>query len=667
MGDSSSSRVAPLLRAAAAASSPFVTTEAARMEIEALRAELEHERSLRALEARRAQQTRVRLEQHLDLAAKEAKETKAVLEETQRESEIHMEQLRDARNDALQQLRQIQNASLEDENERDVLEQQAEMAREKQRLLESQLSAMTQEVESLRHEMLLEQQQKERAQEHDDDGSENNVSPQKILEPSGSLAPTAVLKELNRTRLLLAESERKHRQLVRKSDEWQQRSKQYVQQQEAARISSFRINQLETQLRNETKELEALRAQNSSWISFGKSLNRALRQVDKQSPAFSDTVNDVLPPETAKVMRLFEKAQMENQRLQQEIESLQQELETSRAHVSSSQQELKTSQAEIARSKEQLEEVKGRLQQTEFDVQTMRAQEGIWKREAESLRSLMKTYDDETVVTKKSTAKDSSTPPITTKGMELSLANAQDEIRLLTEERSRLSAQVESLQTQQAELRTEHERVVEKFGRLKNALNEEKQKAQVSEERACKAEALAGKGHFNADETRVLHLKQNPLTEAIKERYEQEISALNKRLQEATGDKATKAKRTSTTPEVDPHKLHTRLKESFKEQIGLFREGVYLMTGYKVDMLPKTDRPTFRVRSVYAERESDHLMFVWPKSSSDEAPSSLDLMDTEQAKILATTDSYAYMTKYNSLPAFLASVQLNLFEKQTLV
>ena len=46
---------------------------------------------------------------------------------------------------------------------------------------------------------------------------------------------------------------------------------------------------------------------------------------------------------------------------------------------------------------------------------------------------------------------------------------------------------------------------------------------------------------------------------------------------------------------------------------------------------------------------------------------SLDLTDTDLAKALSTTDSYQYMTKFNSVPGFLASVQLSLFEKQTFI
>ena len=84
-------------------------------------------------------------------------------------------------------------------------------------------------------------------------------------------------------------------------------------------------------------------------------------------------------------------------------------------------------------------------------------------------------------------------------------------------------------------------------------------------------------------------------------------------------------------------------------------------------MLPGVDRPTFRVRSMYAEREEDHLMLKWPKTDGAAPPTSLDLLNTEWAKALCHSPSYDYIKKFNSLPAFLASVQLAQFEKQTMM
>ncbi len=81
-------------------------------------------------------------------------------------------------------------------------------------------------------------------------------------------------------------------------------------------------------------------------------------------------------------------------------------------------------------------------------------------------------------------------------------------------------------------------------------------------------------------------------------------------------------------------------------------------------MIPDSDRVKFKVRSVFAEQEKDHLVFQWPEGPE---VTSLDLLNTEHAKLLSKTPSYEYMTKFHSLPAFLASVQLTLFEKQTMM
>ena len=68
------------------------------------------------------------------------------------------------------------------------------------------------------------------------------------------------------------------------------------------------------------------------------------------------------------------------------------------------------------------------------------------------------------------------------------------------------------------------------------------------------------------------------------------------------------------------------------------------MTGFKVDMLPNTDRPTFRVRSVYSANEQDHLLLKWPKTSD---VASLDVLNTDFAKSLSGTPAYQYMTKFH--------------------
>ena len=186
-----------------------------------------------------------------------------------------------------------------------------------------------------------------------------------------------------------------------------------------------------------------------------------------------------------------------------------------------------------------------------------------------------------------------------------------------------------------------------------------------------------------------LHLESNPLADAVREKYLSEIDSLKQKLEQVEQQLAANSSTTAQgafTPapsshrgsfgsgpssdgisSIDAQKLHKRLKERFKEQIGLFREGVYLLTGCKIDMsFSDSDCPQFKVRSMYSEREEDHLMFQWQRKKEGE-DNDLDLMSTDLAQLLMNGPSAIYMTKFCSVPAFMASVTLGLFEKQTII
>eukprot|EP00968_Pinguiococcus_pyrenoidosus_P016356 scaffold1572_cov272-Pinguiococcus_pyrenoidosus.AAC.5 len=95
-----------------------------------------------------------------------------------------------------------------------------------------------------------------------------------------------------------------------------------------------------------------------------------------------------------------------------------------------------------------------------------------------------------------------------------------------------------------------------------------------------------------------------------------------------------------------------------------------------------TDRenPQLRLRSMYAEKEDDSLLFAWksPKDSAEAAPEAagakagtedereLQLLETPFA-LGADSRSFIYLEKYHSVPAFLAHITLDLAEKQTIM
>lgn len=67
---------------------------------------------------------------------------------------------------------------------------------------------------------------------------------------------------------------------------------------------------------------------------------------------------------------------------------------------------------------------------------------------------------------------------------------------------------------------------------------------------------------------------------------------------------------------------------------------------------------------MYSEREEDHFMFQWNRKNAE---NDLDLMSTDLAQLVMNGPSAVYMTKFSSVPAFMASVTLSLFEKQTVI
>jgi len=319
----------------------------------------------------------------------------------------------------------------------------------------------------------------------------------------------------------------------------------------------------------------------------------------------------------------------------------------------------------------------------ELDNRKIIAQQNIWKREADGLRSLLDTYEQqESVMSSKNMSpklKVKGTGSGTnTEGLELSLKSARDEIQLLSSTNTKLESTIESLRAEQQNAKVEHERVLEKFGKLRNALMEERSKAEKAEGRAVQAETLAGKGSYNNETTRVLHLKDNPLLDAVRSKYQGEIDILKQRLEEVESSggggastPATKndrgsfgsAKSNDSSSAVDVQKLHSRLKEQFRNQIALFRQGVYLITGYKIDMMSKdNETQIFTVKSVYFEREDDSIMFKWnPKKKKDK----LDMLSTDMAHLLMKGSSGVYVKDHGSWPGFMASVTLQLFDDTT--
>jgi mitotic spindle assembly checkpoint protein MAD1 len=161
-----------------------------------------------------------------------------------------------------------------------------------------------------------------------------------------------------------------------------------------------------------------------------------------------------------------------------------------------------------------------------------------------------------------------------------------------------------------------------------------------------------------------LRLKENPINEAIKSKKEELIllreenkSLLNQKsdVPKETVDRLTVQEKELKKQLLDLEARNTRLKQVFKEKIMEFRQTVYVLFGYQLEI---TENNTTRVLSMYAFNEGDYMIFQRQKDGS------LTFMESEYTKQW-TKEIEFYVKQRRSIPMFLSAVTQSLFERST--
>jgi Mitotic checkpoint protein len=667
-------------------------------QIESLQIELDHERDRRRLDQKKSKHSIEALQEQLSLLKTEMKQMQTLFDETSEHNEKRIQQLSEARDKALNMNRQYQIQ---------VERMEAELCNPL--VPEDETIPMN----SIQKELKLYQKLNERLSEQIRSYSENEIAyqteisnlksivQQKLLEleektthesnkhPLLEEAPPSVLQELNRCRLQLANRERQIRQLEHSNYAQIERFNTLLRENEVLQIQLKRYPVLQSELQTLHQQSAKQEAELNAWNEFSKQMTDMMRK----SPYFPMEESNVQfgPPEISSILRFIEGNRARESALSLQSPKLGSEgRDYSGMDKSDSGDPISAEDTSDLRSREVLfHESKAQLRSMAQKYELAQHQIKLYQREIESYKQLIETYEKqillqlgkETSDIVEVSAKELVDP--TLEALRINVENTIEQLKKLQEAYDAALLDLEENQTELGKKEAKLHHVRTKYGKLKDAFDTERERRAVAEERVAYAEQLSGKGSFDEKKTRILHLTETPLVEALKE----EVHVLQRQLEQITKSASASSPSDAivthngisepvVTPGVpNPEKLIQRLKENFKEQIGLFREGVYLMTGYKVDMLTShADRPTFRLRSVYAENEDDQLLFQWPHdrkpTDSGHAPisvTSLDILNTDLAKILASTPSYEYMSKFHSLPAFLASVQLSLFEKQTVI
>jgi mitotic spindle assembly checkpoint protein MAD1 len=123
---------------------------------------------------------------------------------------------------------------------------------------------------------------------------------------------------------------------------------------------------------------------------------------------------------------------------------------------------------------------------------------------------------------------------------------------------------------------------------------------------------------------------------------------------------------------ADLEKREQRYLAMFKQKISTFREACYLIFGYKVDMGEDkaTGSTTFTLRSKFAANDEDALTFALEPgkvgATGGDVPGRVTLLPTpysESAEVKLGVETF--VTRFRSVPGFVANLTMELFNRQT--
>lgn len=186
------------------------------------------------------------------------------------------------------------------------------------------------------------------------------------------------------------------------------------------------------------------------------------------------------------------------------------------------------------------------------------------------------------------------------------------------------------------------------------------------------------KGDFNVGKYKVLHFNSNPATEAYEnhknevEKLQIEIERLKRKVRKLEENEQEMTVRLNETTNVTSNiqELNTlraqvqnlesqkqHMKEIYRAASQEFRDVCYMLFGYRVDRI---NNNSYRISSLYAESQEEYLNFRVNESGV------LDMLESEYSNALSDM-MQQHLAAHNSLPAFLSTLTLELFNKTTIM
>ncbi|XP_058833639.1 mitotic spindle assembly checkpoint protein MAD1 [Topomyia yanbarensis] len=186
------------------------------------------------------------------------------------------------------------------------------------------------------------------------------------------------------------------------------------------------------------------------------------------------------------------------------------------------------------------------------------------------------------------------------------------------------------------------------------------------------------RAEINRDRYKVVRFEDSPANEAYEahknevEKLQAEIERLkirNRKLEEGNDEltiRLNDSNMTMNVMELNNLKAQVQsleaknqhIKEVYKAASNEFREVCYMLFGYRVDRVGNTN---YRISSMYAESEEEYLNF-----RLNESGTVLNMLETAYSEAIADMVT-THLGTHGSLPAFLSTLTLDLFNRTTVM
>ena len=178
----------------------------------------------------------------------------------------------------------------------------------------------------------------------------------------------------------------------------------------------------------------------------------------------------------------------------------------------------------------------------------------------------------------------------------------------------------------------------------------------------AKLDSVAAKGDYNAKETKVVHLKKNPVQKArhlkMLDEVRQQLLSENSSATGASAEQVADLKKQLAALQ----KRHALVMESFNKTASDFRDACFHLLGWDISLTTDSKgNQNYKLRSMYAQAETEYFVFKRPKGADS---GRLDLEPTEYALTLQK-EIEVLLQQFKSIPAFLSHVTTEVWNAKT--